>query len=156
MSATRDATPTPYLQTEFAESQAQFSPDGRWVAYVSNDSDPTEVYVQAFPPSGKRMQISSSGGFRPRWREDGKELFFLTPRNILMAVDVNGSTVNFQKGVPKELFPTRIRPFADHFAYDVSNSGQTFFMAALPPPTEADLVQPLNVVLNFTSTLKKK
>ena len=66
----------PHLRTEFDESQGQFSPDGRWVAYASDESGRPEVYVQPFPGPGPKIQISTAGGIQPRWRRDGKELFY--------------------------------------------------------------------------------
>jgi len=68
-----------HRNTQFTESQAQFSPDGKWIAFISDESKRNEVYVQAFPKPGERFPISGAGGMQPRWREDGKELFYLTP-----------------------------------------------------------------------------
>src|SRR4029453_15396759 len=85
-----DQKATPYLQNKFSEAQARFSPDGRWVAYTSNESGSFEVYVQSFPPSGGKWQISTNGGSQPQWRHDGKELFFLGLDRKLTAVEVNG------------------------------------------------------------------
>jgi Tol biopolymer transport system component len=70
-----DQKPTPFIQTEFNESQGRFSPDGRWVAYISNESGPFQIYVQSFPSSGGKWQVSTNGGAQPQWRRDGKELF---------------------------------------------------------------------------------
>src|SRR5262249_38940792 len=74
-----DRKPFPFLQTPFAESGGRFSPDGKWVAYQSNESGRSEVYVQPFPGPGAKFQISTDGGANPLWRRDGKELFFLGP-----------------------------------------------------------------------------
>ena len=84
-----DRKPIPFLQTSFNEDGPRFSPDGHFIAYYSDDSGPYEVYVQPFPASGAKWQISSGGGMQPRWRRDGKELFFMAPNRNLMAVDVN-------------------------------------------------------------------
>ncbi len=80
--------PVPYLQTEFNEQQAKFSPDGRWVAYDSDESTRPEVYVQPYPPTGAKWMISKNGGAHPMWRRDGKELFHLATGRNMMAVDV--------------------------------------------------------------------
>ena len=83
--------PTPYLQTPFNEVQGQFSPDGRWIAYFSDDAvqGQFQIYVQSFPPSAGKFQISTgAGGVQPRWRRDGNELFYIAPDGKLMAVEV--------------------------------------------------------------------
>ncbi|MCA1660594.1 MAG: hypothetical protein LC642_08695, partial [Verrucomicrobiaceae bacterium] len=83
-----DRQPFPFLQTEFNEQAAQFSPDGKWIAYSSDESGAPEVYVQTFPASGGRWRVSTDGGRQPRWRRDGRELFYITADGKLMAVDV--------------------------------------------------------------------
>ena len=94
--------PFPFLQTEFNEQQAQFSPDGKWIAYTSDESGAPEVYVQTFPASGGRWRVSTGGGSQPKWRRDGRELFYIAADRKLMAVDVKlGAT--FEAGVPKTL-----------------------------------------------------
>src|SRR5262249_21779176 len=80
--------PTPFIKTTFGVSHGQFSPDGRWVAYSSNESGKTEIYVAPFPGPGGNWKVSSAGGSEPRWRRDGKELFYLAPDGKLMAVDL--------------------------------------------------------------------
>jgi len=101
-----DRKPFPYLQTQFDEQEGRFSPDGKWVAYVSNESGRDEIYVQAFPPSGAKFQISSGGGSEPQWRMDGTELFYLAADQMLMAVPVKlgrSGSESFQVGLPKPL-----------------------------------------------------
>src|SRR4029453_12475979 len=78
----------PVLETTFNETNAQFSPDGRWIAYQSDESGRVEIYVQPFPGPGRKVRISVSGGIQARWRRDGKELFYLGSDNRLMAVPV--------------------------------------------------------------------
>jgi Tol biopolymer transport system component len=80
-----DRLPIPYLKSKFGVSHGQFSPDGKWVAYASNESGRWEVYVSSFPTPGGNWKISSSGGSEPRWRQDGKELFYLASDGKLMA-----------------------------------------------------------------------
>ncbi len=103
------ATPFAVAQTPANEDQGQFSPDGHWVAYTSNESGLSEIYVIPFPPSlgGGRWRVSKDGGVMPRWRRDGKELFYISPDSQMMAVDVNTRPV-FQSGNPHPLFQTDI------------------------------------------------
>src|SRR5207249_3068312 len=98
---------TLFLGTEFNERQGQFSPDGRWMAYASDESKSYQVYVRSFPPSGGKWQVSVGGGTEPRWRRDGKEMYFIAPDKKVMALPVKlGAT--FEAGAPKELFASRI------------------------------------------------
>jgi dipeptidyl aminopeptidase/acylaminoacyl peptidase len=96
------------VQTNFSESEGQFSPDGHWLAYVSNESGRFETYVRPFPGAGERVQVSTVGGSQVRWRRDGRELYYVTPDGRLMAVAINvsgdGSTLDVGAAVP--LFPT--------------------------------------------------
>ena len=121
-----DRKPFPYLQTRSNEFYGLFSPDGRWVAYVSNESGRGEVYVAAFPGAGGKRQISTAGGNAPRWRRDGKELIYLTPNNTLMAASVNGQGASFEVTSVTTLFETRRS--SPEFPYDVSADGQRFLI----------------------------
>jgi eukaryotic-like serine/threonine-protein kinase len=104
-----NAVPFPLAETPATEDQGQFSPDGHWVAYTSNESGLSEIYVIPFPPSpeGGRWRVSTGGGVMPRWRRDGKELFYISPDSQMMAVDVSTRPV-FQSGTPHSLFQTDI------------------------------------------------
>jgi Tol biopolymer transport system component/predicted Ser/Thr protein kinase len=135
----------PFVQTPFDETRAVFSPDGRRVAYVSEESGRPEITVCGFPDCSNRRQISTGGGTRPRWRADGRELFYAARGGKLMVVDV-GSNGEF--GAPKELF--QVRGAGD---YAVARDGQRFLVAVgLEDPTTA----PATVVLNWTADLKKR
>ena len=103
-----DRKPFPFLATEFAERGGRLSPDGRWLAYESNETGAFEVYVQTFPGKEGKWQVSAKGGTRPVWSRDGKELFYIAGDNKLMAVDVKGGA-KFEHGVPKALFDARTR-----------------------------------------------
>ncbi len=103
---TGDRKPLPFLQTEFNERQGRLSPDGRFMAYVSDESGRWEVYMQPFPATGAKWTISTGGGADPRWRRDGKELYYLTEDRKLMAVEVK-TAAGFDHGIPKALFDTR-------------------------------------------------
>jgi eukaryotic-like serine/threonine-protein kinase len=141
---------TPFLHGDFNESQGQFSPDGRWIAYVSDESGSQQVYVQSFPTLGGQRQISREGGNQPRWRRDGKELFYLAPDRKLMAVTVKtGAT--FEADAPRTLFQTELDVTALRQSYAVSADGQRFLLN-----TSAEAGSPpLTVVLNWPALLKK-
>ncbi len=146
-----DRQPFPFLQTEFNEQQAQFSPDGKWIAYTSDESGAPEVYVQTFPASGGKWRVSTGGGNQPQWRRDGKELFYIAADRKLMAVDVKlGAT--FEAGVPKTLFSTRVltlTEFRNHYA--VTADGQRFLINSMIEEISAT---PISVVVNWTADLK--
>jgi Tol biopolymer transport system component len=146
-----DRKPFPFLKTQFNGVFAQFSPDGRWVAYQSNVSGRAEVYVAPFPGPGGQWQISTAGGSLPRWRRDGVEIFYLDPDNNLMAVAVNGKGGSFDVGAVKLLFGTHAAQ-GGRYRYGVSADGQRFLInTVLQQSTSA----PITVVLNWTAGLKK-
>jgi Tol biopolymer transport system component/tRNA A-37 threonylcarbamoyl transferase component Bud32 len=144
--------PVPYLQTPFNESDAQFSPDGRWMAYASNESGQPQVYVQSIPAGGSKFQISNVGGGQPRWRRDGKELFFISTDNKLMAVPLKiGNTV--EAGPPKPVFDFQpIFPsLFGRWAYEPTADGQRFLVL-----TETGAANPpLTVVLNWQAGIRR-
>jgi eukaryotic-like serine/threonine-protein kinase len=143
-----DRQPVPVLQTEFNEVLAHFSPDGRWIAYQSDESRQDEIYVQGFPKSSGKFQVSTNGGSRPRWRRDGQELFYLSPDRKMMAVEAKATATTFEAGRPRELFQTRVAPFpAVAPAYDVSADGQRFLIQTIPD--EAEVASPMTVVMNW-------
>ena len=148
---TGDRKPFPLLQTQFGGTEGRISPDGRWVAYRSNESGRNEIYVAPFPGPGGKWQISTAGGSFPRWRHDGSEIFYLTPDNRLMAASVNGKGTGFEVGAVKPLFATRI-VFGGDYQYDVSADGQRFLIDTSP---EQATLAPITVVLNWTAGLKK-
>ena len=143
-----------YVQSEFEESNANFSPDGHFIAHVSNESGRNEVYVAPFPGAGGKWQVSVDGGSIPNWRRDGRELFFMSPDSRLMAVDVElGPT--FRAGVPKPLFEVpgwAGTPTGGAGRYAVSRDGKRFLFSVLSNATESS---PITVVLNWTAALKK-
>lgn len=117
--------PAPFLETRFVESQAQFSPDGRWVAFTSFKSGRPEVYVTPFPRRDTQEQVSTAGGGWPRWNRNGKEIFYLTPDNTLRVTPVNGQTSRFDVGTARPLFSIHPRPARlDAYPYDVTSDGQ--------------------------------
>jgi Tol biopolymer transport system component len=152
--AVTDRQPKPLLQGPWIVRNAQFSPDGRWVAYSSNETGNWEVYVSAFPNANSKWQVSRGGGEEPRWRRDGKELFYLSGDGKMTAVAV-GTGSNFEAGPPVTLFQThRRQPISamDFFSYDVTSDGQRFLInAKLDEPNAA----PLSIVLNWASEMEK-
>jgi len=103
-----DSKPRVFLQTRFDEKWGRFSPDGRWVAYMSNESGRPEIYVRAFAEAGSEWQISTNGGIFPAWRRDGKELYYVGPDSRIMAASVTVTGKTLEAGTPVALFPTRI------------------------------------------------
>jgi len=144
---------TPFLQSEADELQAQFSPDGRWVAYISNESGRSEVYVRPFPAAAGKWQVSSDGGTQPRWRDDGKEMFYLASDHKLMSVEVTANGSTFDHRSPTALFSTRVSGIdtpGDYYA--VTADGKRFILNNLI--AEAAYT-PITVVLNWDSELKR-
>ncbi len=144
-----DQEPISFLNSEFREDHGQLSPDGRWMAYTSNESGRTEVYVRAFPDADRKSQVSTNGGKRPKWRSDGKELFYLAVDNKLLVVDVD-TQPTFEAGVPRPLFQAKLSnvPLRNHFA--VSADGQRFLMLTLSDQGAASRI---TVVTNWTAEL---
>ncbi len=146
----KDGKPFPLVQTEFEERGAKFSPDGRWIAYQSNESGQFEIYVQAFPGPGAKTRISTAGGAQVRWRQDGKELFYMALDGRLVAVSirlpVSGTTV--EAGTPTPLFNARPFRAVEHIdgpQYVVSSDGQRFLVNTVGDAT----APPIRVVLNW-------
>ena len=145
-----DRKPVPYLATPFSELNARFSPDGRWVAYTSDVSGTSEIYVRPFRESGGTWRVSNRGGQTPTWRGDGREIFYLAPDDMLMAAPVTGTTP-FQTGSPAPLFKIAVAETSD-FQYDVSSNGERFLVNQRVSSKE----EPINVLVNWTAALKKQ
>jgi len=146
--------PTPFLQTEFNETNAFFSPDGRWVAYNSDESGTPEIYVRPFPPAGGKWQVSTQGGVQPAWRSDGKELYYVALDGKIMAAEVKPGSV-FAAGLPVPLFDAGLRPEGlteSRSSFVVTPDGQRFLVNTIAE--EAARV-PVTVVVNWTGELKK-
>ncbi len=122
-----DREPRPFLQTPFNEAAPDFSPDGQWLAYVSNETGSNEIFVRPFPGPGNKWQISTEGGGGPIWSRSGRELFYMND-NRLMAVDIETET-GFSAGTPRLLFQDRFRPSTGNVAsYDATADGEGFVM----------------------------
>ena len=145
-----DRKPYPVLKAPFTQLQGRLSPDGRWIAYASRESGRLDVFVQNFPPSGGKWQISTNGGVEPTWRRDGKELYFLNGTK-LNAVDVTASGSSFEAGIPKELFDVEATTGRRN-NYVVTVDGQRFLFVTVPKSLDT---APFVVVQNWRSALKR-
>ena len=146
--------PVPLLTTRGSERNGQISPDGKWVAYASNESGEWEVYVTTFPGAAGKWQISRGGGTEPRWRGDGKELFFIGQSGMLSAAPIVAAA-GFSSGTSVPLFQVRGRAAVsstDLFTYDVSRDGKQFLVNRYLKP---DHPNPLTIVLNATAGAQK-
>jgi Tol biopolymer transport system component len=140
---------SPFLETDFNEGEPAFSPDGKWMAYVSNESGKNEIYVRTFPDTGGKWQISTSGGEDPLWSRDGAEIFYDSGTK-LMTVPVKTSPA-FEAGTPQLLFEARFR--ADNgVQYDVSADGKKFLVDQ--DITESTLA-PITLVQNWLAGRKR-
>jgi hypothetical protein len=144
---TGERTPKVFAKTPFNETAPRFSPEGRWIAYVSDEAGQPDVYVRPFPGPGEALRISTSGGSNPHWRRDGKELFYVVGQR-LMAVPVTASS-SFDAGVPKQLFDRKPARITD---YDVAADGQSFLINSEVSGPET---KPINIVVNWMAALKK-
>ncbi len=138
--------PTRFLTSAGSEANGQISPDGKWVAYASDESGNWEVYVTSFPGAAGKWQVSRGGGTEPRWRGDGREIFYIGPNGMLTAVSVNGASA-FVTGTPAPLFQIRGRaPISstDVFTYDVAKDGKRFLVNRYVKPEH---VPPLTILL---------
>jgi len=155
-----DNKPVSWLVTPFNERSATFSPDMRWIAYLSDESGRLELYVRPFTPPGSessatggKWQVSKDGAniANPKWRADGKEIIFHAPDGSPMAVDVIGSAPAFKAGIPKRLFAAQ--PTSG--PWDVTADGKRFLMAVPPRQQDPNLREPITVVMNRKTALKK-
>ena len=149
-----DRQARPLLQSPWLIRNAQFSPDGKFVAYASSETGNWEVYVSPFPAFTSKWQVSRGGGEEPRWRRDGRELYYLAPDAKLMAVDVKNG-IGFEASSPSVLFQTHPRqPVSamDFFTYDVTSDGQKFLINT---KVEMSNSAPLSVILNWSSDMEK-
>jgi dipeptidyl aminopeptidase/acylaminoacyl peptidase len=147
---------TSWLQTNFIDAQPRLSPNGRWIAYISNDTGQFQVYVDSFPAISAKVAISIGGGSQPQWRADGRELYYYAPDRKLMAVEVNGDGPTFKVGGARPLFEIRVASIDQSFPgngyYTVTKDGKRFLVASLPEAPEG---QQINVVVNWAADFKK-
>jgi Tol biopolymer transport system component len=146
-----DPKPFPFANTRFNEASGQFSADGRWIAYSSNETGRTEVYVAPFQNPGGKVPISTGGGGSPRWRQDGKEIFYVAGDNTLMAVALRDGQSGIEVGDPRPLFQTRFRNNA--LPYAVTVDGERFLVNR--SEEEDATPTPITLVVNWPAALKK-
>jgi serine/threonine protein kinase len=142
------------VRTRLNASHGRLSPNGRWLAYASDESGQWQVYVQPFPPTGERRQLSRDGGSEPRWRGDGQELFFLSTSQEVMSVPIPGANA-LAAGAPRALFQARV-PLANNVYrsnYTVSRDGQRFLVNT---SATAGGIEPLTVIVNWPALLPKQ
>jgi eukaryotic-like serine/threonine-protein kinase len=149
----------PYLLFGLPQAQAlsfrtiaRFSPDGKWLAYSSNESGRFEVYVSPFPGPGGKWLVSTQGGWFPQWRRDGRELFYVSPDSKIMSAEVKANGSSFVVGAVRPLFVTK--PYFGYFTgnlYDVTADGQRFIV----PYDEGEADRTITLVTNWPATLKK-
>ena len=145
-----NATPTPVIQSAATDVEAQFSPDGRWLAYTSTETGDYNVFVQPFPTTGAKFQISTTGGRQPRWRRDGRELYYVTNDAKLYAVDVRAAAT-FDFDPPHFLFNIPANTISVRNSYVPGRDGQRFFVNELLDTA----VPPINIDLDWRAGLKK-
>jgi Tol biopolymer transport system component len=158
---TANGKPQPYLRSPFSEMQGRFSPNGRWVAYVSDESSRDQVYIQSFPDVAKKYAVSTERGLQPRWRGDGRELFFLgqTQPGLMTsveAVDVVESKDGLSIGAQRTLFQSAIRmSYRSRSSWEVAPDGRRFLIIE---STQSDSVraQPITVLVDWQDELKHR
>jgi Tol biopolymer transport system component/DNA-binding winged helix-turn-helix (wHTH) protein len=144
---TGDRKPYPLLKTPFNEDSPRFSPDARWVAYVSDESGRNEVYVRSFPGTGGKWQISTAGGILPRWSGDGRELLYVAPDGYLMSAPLKPGRAEFEWSTPRQLFLTPMLGTP----YDVAPRADKFLLLT---PDEGFKRNELTVLINWRSGLR--
>jgi Tol biopolymer transport system component len=151
------AAPRPWLNTRFNESHPDWSPDGRWIAYDSNESGRSEVYIQPYPGPGPRYAVSRDGGSSPAWARDGRELFYLLPGadgQVTMMTAPVMTTRGLSTGTPMKLFQGRFLVSGSSRSYDVAADGRRFIM--VQPQEQAALpVSHIVIVQNWIEELRR-
>ena len=146
-----DKEPYPYLDTEFNEQDGRFSPDGKCIAYSSNESGHSEIYVRPFPDvDGGKWQISTGGGTEPYWNKNGTELFYIASDRTLMSVPVKLDPIFEKKDLPQPIM--LIPESAGRNSYAVSENGNQFLVAKR---VGEQAMQPITILVNWQSDLKK-
>jgi hypothetical protein len=143
--------PFAVIATNFLDVTPSFSPDGKWLAYSNDETGRMEVYIQPFPGGAGRWQVSTAGGARPTWRNDGKELYFWSIDQQLMAVDIQQNSANLQLGTPHALFKASVVSGPTGI-YTASADGKKFVMNTVLPQSQSE---PLTLITNWPADLKQ-
>ena len=146
-----DQTPIPVVQGKFDYDEPKFSPDGKWMAYISNETNQNEVYIRPLEGEGEKKRISNGGGGQPQWRGDGKELFYLALDGSMMAVEIRGE--QFAPGTPEFLFKTDVIVVPHLDQYAVTDDGQRFIFLTTG---QASGVSSINFVVKWFEELKQR
>src|SRR5262249_28033810 len=145
----------PFVVGPGIDTGAAFSPDGRWLAYSSDESGAPQIYVRPFPMAPGRFQVSANGGTQPQWRRDGKELFFVGRTSTMMAASVVRATSDgFEAGIAAELFKAFVVPNSRR-QYAVAKDGQRFLLIRPQGTDQSATPQPLTVVVNWLASVQK-
>jgi Tol biopolymer transport system component len=147
-----DAETQRLTDTPFTEGWAQISPDGRWLAYGSDESGVYEIYVRPFSLSAGKWQVSTAGGTKPRWGPDGRELFFLAPDSTLMAAQLEPSRTSLTVTRVEPLFKADFAELSAAYPYDVSPDGERFLVIVEPDEAASS---PITLVINWTADLER-
>ena len=156
---TGERKPVPFLPTPFNETDGRFSPDGKWIAYVSNESGADQIYVAPFPGPGGKWQVSTAGGTRPVWRSDSKEIVYLAADDKLMATGVNAKGANFEVGAARALFdakPQRFVTFVTFFPSLYAATRDTRRFLINTPRESTTSTTPVTLVMNWPADLNKQ
>jgi Tol biopolymer transport system component len=146
--AEADRKPRPWLPTRFNQSSPRFSPDGRWIAYDSDESGDSEIYVALTEGGGEKRRLSPAGGERPRWRRDGKELYYIAPGGFVTALPVTLGS-HAEPGAPVPLF----RVDSEIENYDAAPDDSRFLVSM---PSEKVRESPIRVILNWPAVMEKE
>ena len=149
-----DRKPQIFLRTPGIEIHPEFSPDGRWLAYGSDESGRLEVYVRPFPDTGGKWRISTDGGMFPRWSRDGRELVYRHDDRV-MSVAVSAGSSTLQSGKPRELFRGTFALAGVNSMYDLAPDGQRFVMVTEPEAVDAGPTH-VNLIFNWFEDLKAR
>jgi hypothetical protein len=141
----------PYAASTFSEFRGAFSPDGKWLAYQSNESGRAEIYVQAFPDPGRKWQVSTQGGTSPAWTRDGALLYYIAADRKLMRVDVK-TTPSFDAGIPEALYPAPLATIQARNLFVFSPDDQRILAVSTAGNAAAT---PTTVALNWSAALRK-
>jgi eukaryotic-like serine/threonine-protein kinase len=154
VAAAAPQTSTPLLATAANERSGRISPDGRWIAYASDESGRSEIYVQQFPGLGSKRAVSTGGGAAPFWRQDGRELYYLSPERVLMAVDVRAEGT-IAIGRPRALFRAPVAGDVSEARnhYVAARDGQSFLVSVMEESPDRAAI---SVVVNWPAQLDER